>query len=89
MPEAAKLTPEGILLKTSDSAVIKFGSNDVIEFRTCVAAVDTPDAVLPIAQMRLVTPPCKAVANKETIEAILLPNAGVITLAKFEKVVSN
>jgi len=89
MPEAVELKFEVILPAKLVSALIKFGSNDIIEFRTCVAAVDTPDAVLPEAQMRLVTPPCKAVANKETIEAILLPDAVEIPLAIFGTVVSN
>lgn len=77
------------MLKTLVSALIKPGSAASIDCRADLAAVDTPDAVLPKAHIRLLTVDVKADTNEVIVEETALANALVIPPAAAERAVSN
>ncbi len=83
-----ELKPKTFLFTTPVSELIKSGSDASIDFRAALAAADTPDAVLPKAQIRLLTAVFIADTKVETVEATSVPNVLEILLTAFERAVS-
>ncbi len=77
------------MLKTQVSEVINPESIPIIDCRAIWAVVDTPDALLPKEQMRLLIADCKTVTKEVTVEVTAVTNVLEILFAAVEKAVSN
>ncbi len=84
-----ELRSKAELLKTQVSEVINPESIPIIDCRAIWAAVDTPDALLPKEQMRLLIADCKTVTKEVTVEVTAVTNVLEILFAAVERAVSN